>query len=83
MSKYPRLNNRRKYKQAQLQNKCECCDEWATGTVCVEFTYMRGEDETYKVCDEHYQLAGTDLAAMIHDAELKWLKSKEEADGAA
>lgn len=53
--KYPRIHNERKKGPGA---SCEPCEELgletgATHDVCMEFTYMRGEDEFTRVCEIH------------------------------
>lgn len=77
--KYPRLHNKWKFKHKDKM-ECECCTEIATGKVCVEFTYMRGEDEDYRVCDHHYQMATDNFDQFLKDADAKYKASRVTHD---
>ena len=54
-TKYPRINSTRKKGPGALCQPCERLklETPATTDVCMEFTYMRGEDEFARVCDIH------------------------------
>ena len=72
MAKYPRLGSVRPKKG--IQQKCEACAEKGTHFVEVEFTYMRGEDEFYKACNRHAQMARSDLSAFLKDVTKEFSK---------
>lgn len=74
--RYPRLNSERKYKEPHPQANCLPCAqlgndaEYAVSRVCVEFTYMRGEDEFTRVCAEHR----TELLDLLKHKHKPWPK---------
>lgn len=64
--KYPRFHGRRKYK-GQGSTECDCCTKMAIGRACIEFTYMRGEDEDFKVCEDHFCMASKNIDMFLAD----------------
>jgi hypothetical protein len=53
--RYPRLMRKKKAKHAGMYGSCEYpeCAEKATHRCEVQESYMRGEDEFYRLCDSH------------------------------
>lgn len=48
---------------------CSICPAPATCGAEVQWSWFRGDDETYRVCDEHLKLARTDVAAFCQSVE--------------
>jgi hypothetical protein len=42
---------------------CDCCPERATYVVDIQFSWFRGDDESYKVCGTHLATARTNFTA--------------------
>ncbi len=44
-----------KFKPKRLKHNiiCSACDSKASSYVNIEFTYMRGEDEVWNICQDH------------------------------
>lgn len=78
MRKYPRIHSTRKYKKPS-NLECEACQEKAVGTVMIEFTWMRGEDESYKVCQRHMSMANSNLDKFFVHCETKdqWVEKQK------
>ena len=50
--KYPRISATNKFKTPP-GTTCEYCDNKSTHNIWVEYSYMRGDDEKYHVCEDH------------------------------
>ena len=74
--KYPRLDRTGKYKNNKGK-LCECCDEKVTAFVWVQFTYMRGEDEKYDVCENHRRMATQEFDRFLKEAEETYQKREK------
>lgn len=61
MSKYPRIDGHNQFKSGSPKKDCAACDKPATHNLCVEVSYMNGEDEYYPVCHRHLQIAQKSL----------------------
>lgn len=59
---YPQLDSIRGKRAGK---PCACCGKPDTAVAWVQWSYMRGEDEDYPVCDEHRKLARSDFPAFI------------------
>ncbi|CAB4130431.1 hypothetical protein UFOVP119_55 [uncultured Caudovirales phage] len=59
---YPRHRGARQLKQGDGKRMCKVidCGKPATRRVEIEFSYMRGEDESTDACEAHTELARTD-----------------------
>lgn len=57
LAKYPRLQSAKKYKPGTELPECNFCHEKATHKIWIEHDFMRGNDEDYKVCDEHLRMS--------------------------
>ena len=58
--KYPRFGEIfKRYTKSHPNNRptCECCGEPAICRIWMQPTYMRGEDEDFKVCQDHLDMA--------------------------
>lgn len=60
--KYPRLDSIRRKASGR---QCACCENKDHETVWVQWSYMRGEDEDYPVCQQHGQIARSNFKAFI------------------
>jgi hypothetical protein len=61
--KYPRFDSIFKtYKRVHPNGTppCELCDKPAVVRIFMEVNYMNGDDEDFRVCDEHLKLAKAD-----------------------
>lgn len=74
---YPRLGSTGNFKKPR-NTQCEACDEQAIGYVEVQFTWMRGDDESYKCCKHHKTMAQTELMQFLAECENKYKKVNGE-----
>jgi len=51
--------------------ECEACDQPAVGTARIQFSYMRGEDEIYAVCQRHSRMALRQVERFLAHVESK------------
>lgn len=57
--RYPRFGYARPY--TGPRQTCAGCHKPATQTVCMQETFLRGEDEDYRVCDRHARMAADNM----------------------
>ena len=55
---------------------CVVCPAPATCYAEVQWSWFRGDDEHYRVCDEHLKLARTDIQKFAGEAEAASLSRK-------
>lgn len=78
MSKYPCIDGHNQFKQGTPKKDCVACDKPATHNLCIEWSYMNGEDEYYPVCQRHLQIAQKNLNQFFAHQSTKdnFLKNK-------
>lgn len=52
---YPRLGRVHKLKPGR--KLCTCCERPAVSGIDIEIDWFRGNDDTFKVCEEHLKVA--------------------------
>lgn len=60
--------------------KCEVCDSPATCYAEVQWSWFRGDDESYKVCDEHLKFAREDVSKFCGATEASRLQKRNKAE---
>ena len=78
--KYPRFDRIFKtYKRVHPNGTppCELCDKPAVVRIFMEVNYMNGDDEDFRVCDEHLKLAKSDGEGFYAEF-FRYRDSKEE-----
>lgn len=84
MSKqYPRFDSIMKsYQKCHPNNRptCECCGEPAVCRIFMQVSYMRGEDEDFKVCKEHLHMAKSEPLKLYQTYE-DFTQGQTEDDG--
>ena len=85
MKKYPRINGYRRKPDADMENHvikrniinygkpCVICGKNTIGEKWVEVSYIRGEDETARVCAEHWGFPEDDILKVYHDELLEMI----------
>ena len=58
---YPSLRDFGGYKGNKPKGICEACARPATGYIRVAWDYMRGNDDSYPVCQKHMSMAQSNL----------------------
>jgi len=51
--------------KGQQNGECEACDRPATHWVRIAWDYMRGNDDSYNVCERHHGMAQNALRKML------------------
>jgi len=79
MKKYPRINGYRRKPDSDMEvhvikrhisnygKPCVVCGKMTIGEKWVEVSYMRGEDETARVCSEHWDTPNDEILKIYHD----------------
>jgi hypothetical protein len=71
--KYPRIEGHRRKPNPERDGSknygkpCVICGTGTCGEKWVQFTYMRGEDETVRVCSEHWKAPDDVLIQKMHE----------------
>jgi hypothetical protein len=70
-NRYPRMGQWRPYKPTQYSSQpapgCECCGTQSVGSVVMQESWFRGEDEDYKVCERHHIMARDNVKLFYDD----------------
>lgn len=74
-AKYPSVRSTGKLPQSD--GECVCCENKAIRFVRVAFSYMRGDDESYSVCQRHFDVANGSTKRLF---EQMAIKTKEMGD---
>lgn len=83
MKKYPRFGEVfKKYNKCHPNNRptCECCGEPAICRIWIQVNWMRGEDEDFKVCQDHLDLAKSE-PAKLYEVYDTFTRGQTEGDG--
>lgn len=59
---YPHYTGKSQGKKGWFENgvKCEICDKPAFCFADFQWSFFRGDDESYRVCEEHFAMTRTD-----------------------
>ena len=70
---YPRIEGRRRLPKKDLDGSknygkpCVVCGVNTCGEKWVQYSYMRGEDETVRVCADHWKCSDDEIIKAMHE----------------
>lgn len=67
MAKYPRFRSAKKMGPGA---KCQFCESASTHRVLIEMNFMRGDDESFRVCTEHLKTAQRSAKLLLQEYEI-------------